>query len=123
MPMVRIRHVEPLDGYRLRLSLTDGRVIEKDVLPLFVGPAFDRVRTDPRLFAQAGVVHGTVAWPRDVDLDPDVLIWGGPPPNPSVPFPSGPGNRIGRSFAHRTRAAKASHSLSALEQTMTCSVC
>jgi hypothetical protein len=84
MPLVRIRSVEPLEGYRLRLSLTDGRVIEKDVLPLFVGPAFDRIRTDPRLFAQAGVVHGTVAWPGDVDLDPDVLIWGGPPPKPSA---------------------------------------
>ncbi|HEY1378626.1 MAG TPA: DUF2442 domain-containing protein [Gemmataceae bacterium] len=84
MPLVRIRHVEPLDGYRLRLSLTDGRVVERDVLPLFVGPAFDRVRTDPWLFAQAGVVHGTVAWPGDVDLDPDVLIWGGPPPNRSA---------------------------------------
>jgi len=80
MSLVRIRHVEPLENYRLRLSLTDGRVIEKDVLPLFVGPVFEPIRTDPTLFAQAKVVRGTVAWPGDVDLDPDVLIWGGPAP-------------------------------------------
>ena len=84
MPLVRIRHVEPLNDYRLRMSLTDGRVIEKDVRPLFVGPVFDPILSDPSLFAQARVAHGTVAWPGDVDLDPDVLIWGGPPPNSSV---------------------------------------
>ncbi|HEV3385724.1 MAG TPA: DUF2442 domain-containing protein [Gemmata sp.] len=84
MPLVRIRHVEPLSNYRLRMSLTDGRVIEKDVRHLFVGPVFDPIRNDPSLFAQARVVRGTVAWPGDVDLDPDVLIWGGPPPNVSA---------------------------------------
>ncbi|HKA07559.1 MAG TPA: DUF2442 domain-containing protein [Gemmataceae bacterium] len=80
MSLVRIRQVESLENYRLRLSLTDGRVIEKDVLPLFVGPVFEPIRRDPGLFAQARVVRGTVAWPGDVDLDPDVLIWGGPAP-------------------------------------------
>src|SRR6516225_2594912 len=83
MSLVRIRHAEPLPNYRLRLNLTDGLVIEKDVRPLFVGPVFDPVRNDPNVFAQAKVVRGTVAWPGDVDLDPDVLIWGGPPPKPS----------------------------------------
>jgi hypothetical protein len=81
MPLVRITQVKPLTDYRLRLSLTDGRKIEKDVRPLFIGPVFDQLRNDPSLFAQARVVRGTVVWPGDVDLDPDVLIWGGPPPN------------------------------------------
>jgi hypothetical protein len=80
MSLVRIRHVEPMSGHRLRLSLTDGRVIERDVELLFVGPVFEPIRNDPSLFAQARVEHGTVVWPGDVDLDPDVLIWGGPPP-------------------------------------------
>jgi hypothetical protein len=81
MPLVRITQVKPLTDYRLQLSLTDGREIEKDVRPLFIGPVFDQLRNDPSLFAQARVVRGTVVWPGDVDLDPDVLIWGGPPPN------------------------------------------
>ncbi len=80
MSLVRIRHVVPLEGHRLRMSLSDGRVIERDVGPLFVGPVFESVRNNPSLFAQARVEHGTVVWPGDVDLDPDVLIWGGPPP-------------------------------------------
>lgn len=80
MSLVRIRHVEALNGHRLRLGLTDGRVIERDVGPLFVGPVFEQIRSDPTLFAQAKVDHGTVVWPGEVDLDPDVLIWGGPPP-------------------------------------------
>ncbi len=84
MSLVRIRHVEPLTDNRLRLILTDGRVIEKDVRPLIVGPVFDSIRRDPILFAQAKVVRGTVTWPGDLDLDPDVLIWGGPPPVSSV---------------------------------------
>ena len=80
MDLVRIRLLEPLGGTRLRLTLTDGRVIDKDLRPLLVGPVFAAIRRDPTLFAQARVVRGTVAWPGDVDLDPDVLIWGGPPP-------------------------------------------
>ena len=84
MTLVRIRHVEALEGHRLRLSLTDGRVIERDVGPLFVGSVFEPIRDDPSLFAQARVEHGTVTWPGDVDLDPDVLIWGGAPPAQSA---------------------------------------
>ncbi len=80
MRLIRISQVEALPDYHLRLSLTDGRVIEKDVRPLLIGPVFDGIRTDPSLFAQANVVRGTVAWPGGLDLDPDVLIWGGPPP-------------------------------------------
>jgi hypothetical protein len=41
---------------------------------------FDAIRKDPALFQQVRVEHGTVVWPGDVDLCPDVLIWSGPPP-------------------------------------------
>src|SRR5262249_14356782 len=90
MGLVRIRRVEPLTGHRLRLSLTDGRVIERDVGPLFVGPVFHRIRSARQWLARAAVVRGPVAWPGDVDLDPDVLIWGGPPPKPSANGGRGP---------------------------------
>ena len=84
--MVRIQSVEALPGYRLRLSLTDGRTIERalgDQLAGPVGPMFEPLK-DPAYFAQVRVdpMWSTVVWPNGVDLDPDVLIWGGPPPQP-----------------------------------------
>jgi hypothetical protein len=32
------------------------------------------------MFSQVRVDYGTVVWPNGADLDPDMLIWGGPPP-------------------------------------------
>jgi uncharacterized protein DUF2442 len=83
MPMVRIKEAVPLKDQRLRLTLTDGRTLERDVGPLLIGPVFDSIRSDPSLFQQVRVEHGTVVWPGDVDLCPDVLIWEGPPPEDS----------------------------------------
>ncbi len=80
MSLVRVQDVSPLDGFRLRLTLTDGRVIERDVLSLLVGPIFDPIKSDRELFCRARVEAGTVVWPNGADLCPDVLIWGGAPP-------------------------------------------
>jgi len=80
MSLVRVQDVSPLDGFRLRLTLTDGRVIERDVLSLLVGPIFDPIKSDRELFGRARVEAGTVVWPNGADLCPDVLIWGGAPP-------------------------------------------
>jgi hypothetical protein len=80
MSFVRIAKAEALPGFKLRLALTDGRVIERDVKPLLKGPVFERIGNDPTEFARLRVEGGTVAWPNGADLDPDVLIWNGPPP-------------------------------------------
>jgi hypothetical protein len=80
MQLLRIREVEVLDGFRLRLTLTDGSRLERDVSPLMAGPVFEPLRRDPRAFRMARVEGGTVVWPNGADLCPDVLIWGGPPP-------------------------------------------
>lgn len=80
MGLLRIKDVEPLAGHRLRLTLTDGTVRERDVSALLAGPVFERIRNDPSVFSQVRVERGTVTWPGDVDLCPDVLIWNGPPP-------------------------------------------
>jgi len=85
MTMLRIKTVHPLANHCLQLRLTDGSVIERDVSPLLAGPVFQAVRQDPAVFAQATVRRGTVVWPGDVDLCPDVLIWNGPPPAEAVP--------------------------------------
>ena len=78
--MLRIREAAPTEGLRLRLTLTDGSVVERDISELLTGPVFDAIRTDPVVFRQVAVECGTVAWPNGADLDPDVLIWGGLPP-------------------------------------------
>lgn len=72
--LARITAVEPLDGFRLRLTFTDGLIREVDLSGDLWGPMaeplqdldyFRRVRVDPEL--------GTVVWPNGFDLDPDVL--------------------------------------------------
>jgi len=45
-----------------------------------MGPVFEGIRSDPRLFAQVRAEGGTVVWPNGADLCPDFLIWGGAPP-------------------------------------------
>ena len=80
MALLRIRQAIPLEGWRLRLTLSDGTVIERDVSGLMVGPIFDPLKADQKLFKQVRVEHGTVVWPNGADLWPDTVIWGGPPP-------------------------------------------
>ncbi|MDD5305700.1 MAG: DUF2442 domain-containing protein [Deltaproteobacteria bacterium] len=80
MSLVRIMAVKPLDPFRLRLKLSDGRGIERDINGLLAGPIFEAIRLDPAVFAAVRIESGTVAWPNGADLCPDVLIWGGLPP-------------------------------------------
>lgn len=76
--MLRIRAVQPLLNNWLRLTLTDGSVVDRDVTNLLRGPVFEVLRADPDRFREVRVSGGTVIWPDGLDLDPDVLIWGGP---------------------------------------------
>jgi hypothetical protein len=78
--MLTIRSVETLDDYWLRLTLSDRTTIEREVSDLLRGPVFERLRTDYAEFRRARVRHGTVEWPGDLDLAPDVLVWDGRPP-------------------------------------------
>ena len=83
MPLLRIREVIPVEGFRLRLTLTDGSIVERDITELLMGPMFETLRKDTVAFRQVKVESGTVVWPNGADLCPDVLIWGGPSPKSS----------------------------------------
>jgi hypothetical protein len=87
MALLRIQHAVPLDGLRLRLTLSDGSIIERDLSDLLVGPIFDALKADRALFKQVNVDYGTVVWPNGADLCPDTVIWGGPPPEHTTPPP------------------------------------
>jgi hypothetical protein len=78
--LTRVRAVVPLEDRRLRLTLTDDAVVERDVQDLLWGPVFDRLRTDDVLFRRVRARNGTVAWPGNLDLAPETLIWDGPDP-------------------------------------------
>lgn len=73
--LARIRKVECIDGFVVRLVFTDGSVREVDLDPLMRGPVFEPLRADPELFRKVSVDHelGTIVWPNGADLDPDVL--------------------------------------------------
>jgi len=72
---VRIRTVEPLEGFVLRLGFDDGTVRVIDLEDELWGPVFEPLRHDPQLFRRVRVDDelGTIVWPNGADLDPDVL--------------------------------------------------
>jgi hypothetical protein len=77
----RIRSVEPLEGFALRLGFDDGTTREIDLEDELWGPVFEPLRQDPELFRQVQVDEelGTIVWPNGVDMDPDVLHGDHPP--------------------------------------------
>lgn len=72
--IARIRGVEPLDGFVLRLVFDDGAIREVDLEAELWGPVFEPLN-DPAVFRQVRVDQelGTVVWPNGADLDPDLL--------------------------------------------------
>lgn len=73
--IARIRSVQPLEGFVLRLSFEDGTEREVDLEGELWGPVFEPLRKDPELFRQVRVDDelGTIVWPNGADMDPDVL--------------------------------------------------
>jgi hypothetical protein len=49
--MLRIKHATPISGYRLRLTLTDGSVVERDLEALLHGPVFESISATIRNFS------------------------------------------------------------------------
>ena len=79
--MVRITAAEALEGRRVRLTLTDGSIVERDLsFILDAEGVFARISRDDAAFRQLFVDAGTLAWPGDVDIAPETLIWDGPDP-------------------------------------------
>lgn len=73
--MMRVTSVQPLHDFVLRLGFSDGTVRELDLEPILWGPVFEPLLSDPELFRQVKVDGelGTIVWPNEADLDPDVL--------------------------------------------------
>lgn len=84
-----ITHVEPLAARSLRLTFGDGAVHEVDLAEMLsAGGVFAPIRDEDDLFKAVAVDSevSTTVWPRDIDLDPDVLR-GDQPPASGRPLP------------------------------------
>jgi hypothetical protein len=79
-PMIEIRAVEPLEHRSVRLTLSDGVVVERDLCDLLHGPLLGRLAEDDTLFRRVAVGYGTLVWPGEIDIAPETLIWDGPAP-------------------------------------------
>jgi len=79
--MLRISKVRALEGRLVQLTLTDGSVVERDLSALLDGVGvFERITFDDAAFREVYVDYGTLAWPGEVDIAPETLIWDGPDP-------------------------------------------
>jgi hypothetical protein len=76
--LVRIREVEVLDDFNVRLEFTDGTSKEIDLGPYMHGQVFEPLRHDRHAFSAVHVDEGsgTIAWDNGADIDPDVLYHG-----------------------------------------------
>jgi hypothetical protein len=78
--MLRVRAVTPLEGRSVRLTLSDGSEVERDLTDLLHGPVFVRIAAEDAVFRRVRAIDGTLVWPGDVDIAPETLIWDGPTP-------------------------------------------
>lgn len=82
--MLEVRAVEPLEGRTVRMTLSDGTVVDRDLTDLLWGPLFAPIVADEALFRSVFVDYGTLVWPGNVDIAPETLIWDGLPPQDEV---------------------------------------
>lgn len=87
MTMLRIKKVKVVNDFVLDMQLSNGMRIERDLTEYVhaAGGVLAPLR-DPVFFRKAKVSYGAIGWPGEIDLDPDVLIWGGMPPSFGQPL-------------------------------------
>lgn len=71
----RVKTVEPLPGYKLRVRFLDGLqgIVEMERLIQSRRAGVFAVLSDKALFRRVAVTHGVVTWPGDLDLAPDAM--------------------------------------------------
>lgn len=69
-----VRNVQPLNSFHLILEFNQGEHRIVDIRPFIRGPVFEPLK-NVDFFNQVKVDResGTIVWPGEIDLDPDVL--------------------------------------------------
>ena len=60
------------EAYLLSLEFSDGTKKSFDFSPYLEWPCYKSL-LDPAAFAKATVQYGTVVWPGNIDIDPEIL--------------------------------------------------
>jgi hypothetical protein len=73
--LVHVTYVEVLRDHVVRLGFSDGCLGEIDLGPKLGGPVFEPIAQDYAYFCQvrADPESGTIVWPNEADLAPEVL--------------------------------------------------
>jgi hypothetical protein len=74
-PLVRVKSVEPLEKFKVRIAFKDGVQKEIDLEKFLRGEIFEPIRKNPEMFRSVKVVGGTIGWENGADIDPDVLYY------------------------------------------------
>jgi hypothetical protein len=75
-PLVRVKLVEPVSDFRVRIQFSDGTQRTMSLEPYLHGPVFESIRCNPAVFRAMRVEGGTITWENGADIDPDVLYYG-----------------------------------------------
>jgi hypothetical protein len=74
--LVRVRAVEPPEGFVVRLEFEDDTQKEIDLELYLHGPVLEPIRRDMSVYRSVKVEEGTIVWENGADVDPDVLYYG-----------------------------------------------
>jgi hypothetical protein len=74
-PLVRVKEVTPLEGFRVRLTFQNGEIKEKDLEKYLRGEIFAPIRENSAVFRAVKVVGSTIGWDNGADIDPYVLYY------------------------------------------------
>ena len=75
-PLVRVKEVEPIVGFQVRIQFSNGTQRTVDLGPYLHGPIFEPIRHDMALFRAMKIEGGAIIWDDGADIDPDVLYYG-----------------------------------------------
>lgn len=70
--MVKVISVEPVEQFKLKVVLSDGKKGLFDVSPYLERGAFHELR-DQAYFRRVKVAFGGIAWPNEQDLSADTI--------------------------------------------------
>ena len=78
MKLVRIKSVEPLHDFVVKINFNDETTREINLEPFLRGKIFESLRNNSREFRAVKVDKemGTIVWENGADIDPDVLYHG-----------------------------------------------